>query len=67
MAAFLFLSAGQYIASEGSYNVLLQEWFPVPPTEALVFLVFRATLSKRFVKQEITFFAVANGIGGVGE
>lgn len=49
MAAFLLLSAGGCIASEGSYNALLQEWFPVPLTAVLSFLVFHPTVSKEEV------------------
>lgn len=49
VAAFLFLSAGGCIPSKGSYNLLLQEWLPVPPTAALIFLVFHPTLSKKEV------------------
>lgn len=46
MPVFLLLSTGGYVTSEGSYNALLQEWFLVPPTAVLVFLVFHPTLSK---------------------
>lgn len=49
MAAFLFLSAGGCIPSEGSYILLLWEWLPGPPTAALIFLLFHPTLSKEEV------------------
>lgn len=69
MAAFLLLSTGECIASEGCYNVLPQEWFPVPPTAAPAFLVFYPTLSKEeaLEKQEMALLAVSYGAGGVGE